>query len=203
VNPPARAVPAWAAASAALAPVALIGGWTIAAARQVGHFNPVRESISALAARGATDRWIMTVGLAVLGACHVVTALGLRPARVSGRWLLAAGGVSTLVVGASPQPAHGSAPAHLLAASVGFATLTLWPVFAACADGPVVLRRRYAAVVTGVLLALLGWLAVEIGADGAHIGLSERMLAGAQAAWPLIVVVTVRAGWGQAARMAW
>ncbi len=196
-----RAVPGWALASAVVAPVALIGGWTLAAARQPGHYRPVRQTISALAAHGATDRWIMTTGLALLGAAHVVTALGLRPARTRGRWLLAAGGVATLVVAAAPQPVHGSAAVHLVAATIGFVALTLWPVAAARDDGPPVLRRRIGAGATAVLLVLLAWLAVETAAHDL-LGLSERALAGAQALWPLAVVLLLRSRRAAAARMA-
>ncbi len=194
---PPRVVPGWTMVSAALAPVVLIGGWTLAATRQPDRYSAVRESISALAAHGATDRWIMTTGLAALGACHVVTALGLRPARPGGRWLLAIGGVGTLTVAAAPQPAHGSSQLHLTAAAVGFVTLSLWPLFAASAAGPIVARRRCGTVVTVLLVVLLVWLGLEIG-GGALLGLSERMLAGAQALWPLVIVLALRT---RAARM--
>jgi hypothetical membrane protein len=188
VNAPARPVPGWALASATLAPVVLIGGWTVAASRQPGHFSPVHQTISALAAHGAKDRWIMTVGLAALGACHVVTALGLRPAVRTGRWLLAAGGVATVVVAAAPQPEHGSARLHAAAAGVGFVALSLWPWFASGSAG---LPRRWGVAASAVLLALLGWLAVELGDDDL-VGLSERLLAGAQALVPLGVVLALR-----------
>jgi hypothetical protein len=65
----------------------LIGGWQLAAARQSGGFDPVRETISALASRGATDAWVMTAALAAVGVCHTVTAAGLAPAAVAGRAL--------------------------------------------------------------------------------------------------------------------
>jgi hypothetical membrane protein len=195
-----RGVPGWAVGSAALAPVVLIGGWTLAATRQPDRYSALRQSISALAAHGASDRWIMTSALAALGACHVVTALGLRPAQCSGRWLLATGGVGTVIVAAAPQPAHGSSPLHLSAATVGFVTLSLWPLFAARTAGPIV-ARRCGAVVTALLLALLVWLGIEIG-GGALVGLSERTLAGAQALWPLAVVLVLRAQVGRTARMA-
>jgi uncharacterized protein DUF998 len=197
----ARAVPGWALASAALAPVALIGGWTLAADRQPGHYRPLRQTISALAAEGATDRWIMTAGLATLGACHLVTALGLRPARPVGRWLLAAGGASTLIVAAAPQPVHGSAPVHLVAATVGFAALAGWPLAAARDGGPVPLGRSAGLFATAVLLALFAWLGAEIGSGGL-LGLSERLLAGAEACWPLVVVLLLRRRPATTARMA-
>lgn len=195
-----RVVPDWIVASAVLAPLFLIGGWTLAASRQPAGYNPVRQTISALAAHGATDRWIMTTALAALGTCHVVTALGLRPARPAGRWLLATGGLSTVVVAAAPQPSHGSAPLHLGAAAVGFVALSLWPLGASRATGPAVLRIRCGVVSTAVLVSLLVWLGIEIG--GGHLlGLSERMLAGAQAIWPLVIVLVLRAGAAPAERM--
>lgn len=198
MSEPSRTVPDWAMVSAALAPVVLIVGWTLAASRQPERYSPVRESISALAAQGATDRWIMTTGLAALGACLAVTAAGLHPARPLGRWLLAVGGAGTVLAAAAPQPAHGWAPLHVAAASVGFVALALWPVCAASSSAPFVLRPRCDTVVTALLLALLGWLGVEIG-GGPLLGLSERMLAGAQALWPLVTVLALRVG---AARMA-
>ncbi|MDP9406548.1 MAG: DUF998 domain-containing protein, partial [Actinomycetota bacterium] len=78
-------VPWWGVVSAAAAPVLLVGGWTVAAARQVPAVDPTVVTISALAARGATDRWLMTAALAGVGACHAVTALALRPAALAGR----------------------------------------------------------------------------------------------------------------------
>jgi hypothetical protein len=98
-------VPWWGVLSSATAPVLLIGGWTIAAGLQPGHFDPVTGTIRALAAHGAADRWVMTLALAALGACYAVTGLALRSAARPGRLLLMAGGVATVVVAANPLPA--------------------------------------------------------------------------------------------------
>jgi hypothetical membrane protein len=170
----------WVLVSAAAAPVALIGGWTLAQTRQSAGFDPVIDTISALAARGADDRWIMTVGLFVLGVCHVVTAAGLTESARPGRMLLALGGAATIVVAASPQPAA----AHIPAAAVSFGALALWPAFSALPD------RRSGIVVTVVMLVLLAWLGFEL-RDGNQLGLSERLLAGFQALWPLVVVLVI------------
>jgi hypothetical protein len=43
---------------------------------------------------------------------------------------------------------------------------------------------------SAVLLALLGWLSVAL-RRGELLGLSERVLAGAEAFWPLIVTLTL------------
>jgi hypothetical protein len=190
---PMRRVRWWAVLSAGLAPVVLVGGWTLAARRQPGGYDAIRDTISALAGHGATDRWLMTAGLAGLGGCHVVTALGLRPAATPGRVLLATGGAATLLVAAFPVPRTGTSQAHFAAALVAFGALTLWPTLAAVrpptAPALWALRPDVCLAATAVMASLLGWFGVELFGDGSHVGLSERVLAAAQALWPLCVAV--------------
>jgi hypothetical membrane protein len=189
-------VPWWGLLSSAAAPVLLIGGWTVAAARQPGEFDPVVDTISDLAAYGATDRWIMTAALAGLGVCHVVTALALRPAAPIGRWLLGCGGVATALVATFPLPADGSgSKAHSLAAAVGFVTLAVWPAGAwrRRAASPL-LRPLGALCAAAVLTSLVAWFGAELAADSNRVGLAERVAAGAQALWPLAVVIAARLG---------
>src|SRR5580658_9797016 len=126
-----RGVPWWGVISAVAAPVLLIGGWTVAAGLQP-RFDPVADTVSALAAIGATDRWVMTLVFLLVGLCYVVTALALRPAGTAGRLILIAGAVAGMLVAANPEHAggFGSVP-HFVWASIGFAGLTLWPAAAA------------------------------------------------------------------------
>ncbi len=185
-----RIVPWWAVLSSACAPVLLIGGWQLAAARQPGDFDPVRQTISALAARGATEPWIMTMALAGVGVCHTITAVGLASAAVPGRLLLAAGGAATVSLAAFPLPVTSDSPTHVAAASIAFPALALWPALAArrgAKPGPAVWRSAAA-----VLLGLLSWFGVDYLGGGSRIGLSERVLAGAQALWPLAAVLLAR-----------
>jgi len=171
----------------------LIGGWTLGAARQPVGFDSVRDTISALAASGASDRWIMTTGLAGLGVCHVVTALGLRPAALSGRLLLATGGVATFLVAVFPQPAGGSSPVHVLAAAAAFGALSVWPALAWRRGWRGLLRPAVSIGAAVALLGLLGWFTAEVyGGGGDLVGLTERLLAGSQALWPLAVVLVAR-----------
>lgn len=185
-----RSVPWWAKASAAAAPVLLIGGWTAAAARQPGGFDPVSQTISALAAHGATDRWLMTAALAGTGVSYVVTALGLRDAAMPGRVVLGCGGLATVGVAAFPLSETGESAAHTVAASIAFVSVAAWPAVAGRrdADVPVGLRRPVARVAAAVLLGLVGWFAVAL--NGPRVGLAERVAAGAQALWPLAVVLS-------------
>jgi Protein of unknown function (DUF998) len=186
-----KRIPPWTVASAAAAPVLLVGGWTLAESRQPPNYDPVRDTISAIAAHGATDRWIMTSALAGLGASYLITAAGLAPAKAAGRGVLAAGGAGTILVAAFPQPAEGNSVAHTVAATVSFVALAAWPAFAARRrSGAVLLTPIASALATVGMLGLVGWFALEL--HGGQRGLAERLAAAAEALWPLAVVVTTR-----------
>lgn len=186
-------VPWWAVASAVAAPVAMIGGWTLAQSQQES-FDPVRATISDLATQSSTAPWIMGVGLALTGVAHLVTAAGLRPVPRAGRVLHALGGAATLAVAAFPSDAWPQA--HVAAAGIGFGALTLWPAWARRSGAAGVLRPAVALAATAVLAALLVAFLLELWrvtpTDGRATGLTERLLAGAQAIWPLVVALGLR-----------
>lgn len=181
----------WALVSATIAPIALIGGWTIDAYVQPAGYSAIHQTISALAAHGRHDRFIMTTGLLVLGLCHIATAAGLRPARRRGRLTLAVGGGATVAVAAFPQPHSGSSAAHTVSAAIAFVALGIWPALAARRDTHAALGRPASWTASVVLIGFLVWFRIAL--NGSDAGLAERVLAGSQAAWPLIVVVATLA----------
>ncbi len=189
-------VPWWGRLSSLLAPVLLIGGWTLAASLQPRGFDSVTGTISELAGYDATSRWVMTAGIAGTGVCHLLTAAALRPAAGAGRLLLALGGVFTLLVAVFPLPeGGGSSAAHSVVAFVAFVLLTTWPV--ASPRGlvrgfvPWGLRRAVARTAFALLaLATLAFFAAVV-LGWSPVGLLERVVAGAQALWPLAVVISV------------
>jgi hypothetical protein len=104
---------------------------------------------------------------------------------------LATGGVATVLVAAFPQPAHGNSVAHTVSATIAFVALGVWPLIAARRRATTrVLSPRTAALASGALLGLVVWFAAEL--HGGQRGLAERAAAGAQALWPLAVVVAAR-----------
>jgi hypothetical protein len=190
-----RAVPWWGVVSSAAAPVLMAGGWTIAAALQPHSYDPVSDTVSALAALGAADRWVMTLTFVVVSACDVVTGLALRPARAPGRLILIGGAVAGMLVAASPERPGITFPLpHMLFAAAGCAALVAWPAGASRrgASVPWALRPKVAGGAVAVLLALLAWFAVELVAAGGQAGLAERSFGAAQALWPLAVVASCR-----------
>jgi hypothetical protein len=98
-----------------------------------------------------------------------------------------------MLVAANPEHAggFGSVP-HFVFASLGFAGLTLWPVGAA-RRGPAVpwgLRPAPAAAAVAAQFALLAWFGTELIMKGGQVGLAERVMGGAEAIWPLTVVLS-------------
>ena len=187
-------MPWWGLVSSAAAPVLLVGGWSGAARLQPRPVDPVADTVSALAAVGAADRWVMTLTFAVVGICYIVTGIALRPAGAAGRLILAAGAAAGMLVAVNPQPAHGGSPSHALWASVGIAALAVWPA-GAWRSGPEVPWGLHPAVCAGVvvvLIVLVAWFGLEVVTGAGHAGLAERVLGVAQTLWPLMVVLSYR-----------
>lgn len=191
MTPAGTRVRGWVLVPAVVAPVAMIGGWLVAeAARE--SFDPVRETISALAATTAQASWVMTAGLVLTGVAHVATAAGLRAAAPAGRVVHAVGGIATVAVAAFPVDV--SPVPHGVAAAVAFGALALWPALGTRrGEGtPAVLRPRVGVTASLVLLGALGAFVATLQGAADAVGLSERVLAAAQALWPLVVVLGVR-----------
>jgi hypothetical protein len=190
-----RAVPWWGVVSSATAPVLMAGGWTVAAGLQQYSYNQVADTVSALAAPGAADRWVMTLTFLLVGACDVVTGLALRPARAPGRVVLIAGAVAGMLVAASPEhPGIRFPVPHMIWAAVGCAALVAWPAWAwrRGTSVPWGLRPAVSAGAVAVLVALLAWFAAELITAGGQAGLAERVFGAGQALWPLAVVASCR-----------
>jgi hypothetical protein len=181
--------------SSAAAPVLMVAGWSIAARLQPVPVNQVAEPVSALAAVGAADRWVMSLTFVMVGACVFVTGLALRPASAPGRLMLMAGAVAGMLVAANPEHPGTSFPVpHMICAAAGCAGVVAWPAGAwrRGRSVPWALRPAVSAGAVGVLLALVAWFGVELIAGGGLAGLAERTFGAAQALWPLAVVASCR-----------
>ncbi len=207
--------PRLAVVSAVLPPLALIGGWTLAAALQPTGYSATRDSISALAASATPYRWVMTTGLVLVGLGHLVTAYAVPRVRSAGRLVLGLGGLSALLVAALPLPsASDSSTAHVVVATLSFVALAVWPLAAgahpagqnptppdpAAADPagqdlagaarlPWPLRRGVRRAATLVLVALTALLGAAAVGGWSRFGLVERLAAAGQALWPLAVAL--------------
>lgn len=185
-----RWVPWWGVVSAVVAPLAFNGGWLYAGSLVPGY-DPVRSSISDLAAQEAPNRWVMTVALLLTGLAHVVTAVGMRPADVAGRTLLGVGGVATMLAAWIPNTLVGhNAVGHMIATYLGLVALSVWPAVIArdVPAAPFVLQRRFGPGVTVCLGVLILVVVASFALGAAILGLAERLLTSVQSVLPLVVV---------------
>ena len=194
-----RRVPWWGVVSSLAAPLLLMGGWTLAAAVQPVPFDSVVLTISDLAALDTPHRWLMTSALIGVGLAHLTTAWALGCAATAGRVVLGLGGAATLLVAAFPLPSDGSSSsAHTATAAIAFLSLALWPWFAwnrprvPRRTAPLLLGPAVSAAATVTLLMALALFVAEQFVSGQRVGLAERVAAGAQALWPLAVVLSAR-----------
>ncbi|MGF1429617.1 DUF998 domain-containing protein [Kitasatospora sp. LaBMicrA B282] len=191
-----RPIPRWALVSAGCAPAALIAGWLAAGLLQGPGYDPARQTISSLEADGTPNRWLLVAALAALGCCHLVTALGLRPAAVAGRLALAGGGIASIMVALFPEPAHGGSLRHGVITGAGFTLLCVWPCLAVRRSpaAPWALRPAPAVLVSLLMLAGAAWFLLAINTHG-PAGIAERLVTTTQSLWPLLVVLScVRVG---------
>lgn len=183
----------WVLFTASLSPIVLVGGWVLAGRLQDDGFSPVQKSVSFLASYGAQDRWVMTSALVFVGCLNIATACGLTGVRWRARIVLAAGGVSTILVAVFPQPAVGSSLAHVVCAVGGALLLTVWVALAGdptrASPYPLTVRGAWsaAALIGLVVLALLTAAQMDL-----YMGLLERVCTGLQTSWPLVAVVSLR-----------
>jgi hypothetical membrane protein len=163
----------------------------VATRLQPPSFDPMADTVSALAAVGAADRWVMTLTFLLVAVCDLVTAAALRPAGAIGRLILVAGAVAGILVALNPEHFGGSVT-HAIWASIGFGGMALWPAGAwrRGASVPWGLRPAVCAAAVAVLLALIAWFGAELVTGAGQAGLAERFVGLAQALWPLTVVLS-------------
>jgi hypothetical protein len=186
-------VPGWAAATALLAPVVLVGGWLVAGALQPASYSPMRQTMSVLAGDTGTDRWVMTAALVVVGTCQIATGAGLTGVRMPARIVLVLTGLSTLGIAATPEPATGPTSRHLLFAVSCVVMTAVWPVLVASRrpERSWILGVPGCATVTVVFAGLSCWLLIAA-QGGGDLGLAERLTSAAQGLFPLVVALALR-----------
>lgn len=187
-----RSVPVWTLASAVGAPVILVVSAVAARLVTTGAYDPVRQTISALATGGRPEL-IITCGFVVCAVCQLATAAGLRWLRANARIVLAIAGFCGLVLAALPVTQAMWTMAHVVAAGSGAVMLALWPLLTISTEpvGPLVCRRRCATIACALMSVLLIWALYET-QQGAMLGLAERIAILTELSWPAVVVFAAR-----------
>jgi hypothetical membrane protein len=180
--------------SAWLAPILFVGGTVVAGLASPGY-DPVRQTISELAAGDAPTRVFMTIIFVLVGLCHLVTVTFARGIGIAGRIAFLIGALASIGVAAFPLPSvAGHSATHNTFAIVGFILLAAWPVLGMRLrpEFPWLVRPLGSTVGTLILttfclLFLVFWLTHS----SPFIGLLERIAADAESIWPAFVVTAL------------
>jgi len=180
--------------SAYLTPVLFIGGTIIAGLASPGY-DPVRQTISELAAGDAPTRVFMTIIFVLTALSHLVTVGFARGIGVPGRIVYLLGALASLAVAAFPLPSvAGTSAKHNTAATIGFVLLAAWPILGMRlrSDLPWLVRPLGSILGTVVLTAGCLWfLVVWTSHSVPYVGLVERFAADAESIWPAVVVTAL------------
>jgi hypothetical membrane protein len=180
--------------SAYLAPVLFVGG-TVVAGLVAPGYDPVRQTISELAAVDAPTHVFTTIVFVLTGLCHLVTVAFARGIGAVGRIAFLVGALASLAVAVFPLPADGGrSEAHNTAAIIGFVLLAAWPLLGMRfrPDFPWLIRPVGAVLGTLFLTILCLWfLLVWTSTSVSYVGLIERLAADAESIWPAVVVTAL------------
>lgn len=180
--------------SSLLAPVLFVGG-TVVCEVMTPTYDPVKQTISELAASDAPTHLLLTALFVMTGICHLITAVYAVGIGIPGRIAIFIAGLSTFAVAIFPLPtAAGSTPEHRYSAMIGFILLAIWPVLGMRLSKkyPWLIRPWGAIFGTAFLGVFCFWfLAVWSDLSQPHIGLVERFAADLESLWPAVVVVAL------------
>lgn len=179
------------------APMVLVVGVLVAqGVQRPGTYDPVAQTVSTLAGRGATDRWFMAGTLFALGVIYLVVAAGLAAVPWTGRLALGLGAAAVICTSLAPQPAHGSSTVHMAGMVISCLAFVGWPLALAVDRGVDPALRRGSLAAAAVMLVALGWLCAQAWTDGPWLGSAERVLILTQTVWPIRVAA---ASWREGA----
>ena len=180
--------------SSFLAPVLFVGG-TFAAELVTPTYNPMKQTISELAAMDAQTHLFLTTIFVLTGICHLITAVYASGIGLPGRVAIFIAGLTTFAVAIFPLPTMaGSTPEHRYSAMIGFVLLAIWPLLGMrrSTKYPWLIRPWGAIFGTAFLGVFCFWfLGVWADLTQPNIGLIERFAADLESLWPAIVVMAL------------
>ena len=183
------------ALASSLSAIIIFGGATFLAEVITPGFDPVRQTISELAAGDAPTRIFVTIAFVLTGACHMLTASFTPGIGAPGRVALFAAGISTELVAAFPLPTMAStSTVHRFAAMLGFVLLAIWPALGMRVDKQLpFLLRPWGAIASTVFIATFCFIFLGIWANPtpSAVGVWERLAADIEGVWPAVVVLTL------------
>jgi hypothetical membrane protein len=177
--------------AATIGPVQSVLGWVIAGALWEGY-DPIRKTISDLAADDSPVQGIQTSFFVLGGVLSLVAAVYSRTLAMPGRVVIFLGGLATFGFAYFTTPSQdGYSDMHRIFAIASFVLFSAWPLFSmrTTAEYPWVLRPAGAILATiGFTIISLWFLSTWTNPDATNVGLVERVIATAQTGYLSAVI---------------
>lgn len=182
--------------AAIIGPVQSALGWLIAGSLWAGY-DPVRQTVSDLAAPESPVRVIMSSFFVLGGTLTIVAAIWARTLAMPGRIALFVSGICTYGLTIFPTPLVGYSTPHRVFAITSFVLSAGWPLFAMRkrSDAPAIIRPKASIVATLLQAGLAIWfLSTWTSPTATDVGVWERVVAVSQAAYVSTVVIVIYLG---------
>lgn len=177
--------------AATIGPVQSVLGWVIAGSLWPGY-DPIRKTISDLAADDSPVQWIQSSFFVLGGTLSLLAAIYARSLAMPGRVVIFLGGLATYGFTYFTTPSQdGHSDMHRYFAIASFVLFSAWPIFSMRLNKqyPWVLRPTGAVVATlGFTLISLWFLSTWTNPDANNVGLVERVIATAQTGYLSAVI---------------
>lgn len=181
---------------AIIGPIQSVLGWTIAGALWVGY-DPVKQTISDLAANESPVQGIMSAFFVLGGILTLVAAVYAKTFAMPGRVALFVAAICTFGLTIFPTPLVGYSIWHRIFAISSFVLSAGWHLFAMRTrkDAPWVLKPPAAIIGTALQTALALWfLSTWTDPDATDVGVWERVVAVSQSLYVSVVVIVIYLG---------
>ncbi len=177
--------------AAIIGPIQSALGWTIAGSMWPGY-DPIRQTISDLAANESPVKWIMSSFFVFGGILTLIAAIYARTLGFPGRVALFISAICTFGLTIFPTPLVGYSLMHRIFAISSFALSAGWPLLAMRVrkDAPWIIRPTATIIGTTLQTALALWfLSTWTDPTNMYVGVWERVVAVSQAVYVSVVVL--------------
>jgi hypothetical membrane protein len=181
---------------AIIGPIQSVLGWTIAGALWPGY-DPVRQTISDLAANESPVQWIMSAFFVLGGVLTLIVSIEAKTLAMPGRVALFLAAIATFGLTIFPTPLIGYSLWHRIFAITSFVLSAAWPLLAMRRrkDAPWIIRPTASILGTAAQTALALWfLSSWTDPAATDVGVWERVVAVSQALYVSVVVIVIYLG---------
>lgn len=182
--------------AAIIGPIQSVLGWLIAGALWVGY-DPVKQTISDLAANESPVQGIMSAFFVLGGILTLIAAVYAKTFAMPGRVALFVAAICTFGLTIFPTPLVGYSLWHRIFAISSFVLSAGWHLFAMRTrkDAPWILKPPAAIIGTVLQAALALWfLSTWTDPNATDVGVWERVVAVSQSLYVSVVIIVIYLG---------